>query len=278
MGAHVELPVERRRVDVEWHAFAAGAKPAVRLALAPGDADEVASRYAELGASTARTATITFQGAPAVLVYAARTADDAEALRDLEARILARAPDRHALMRELGRRLGYPPCCAAAFVARSRRDTSWRRLLFGRTVDTFQAARDGWVAKPRPRLDDLLRREGRALVSFQPCRYDCEHALEVADRIAEVVRGVDAGWLAWVEGELARPIAVAANGARAFVDLDEEPVRRIVRATAPVDPGGRSLAPDVDLARRLAGRSVGERGRIGGLGARAPVVLLDFRR
>src|SRR5262245_34658572 len=115
------------RIDVEYHAFRAGLKPAIRLSADPGHAGPMAARYAALGCAVA-IADATFSSdhypfdRPLQVLYAARTPAEAEALRDAEAPLRGSVVTSLAVgtraVREVGLRLGYPPCCVDACCAR----------------------------------------------------------------------------------------------------------------------------------------------------------------
>lgn len=270
-GLLIIPPGSERSLDIQWLAFKAGLKLAMRVSCDPSSADAIERRYRAGGAQVRRGLRV-IDGERQAVVYVAQTAARAEELRNLDCGTTPIAWVRNFFVghdRELGTLLGYPACCVQAFQRRAR----------PRLDDWYRTAQNAWMARPAPRLNVLLMPEGRSLLSFYPCRYDCEAALELADRIADIAREADAAWLDFVEHQLALPIAVDRTGARAHVELDG-PIRdgkaRVVRAWAPVDARGNSLLQDRELAGRLAGRPVSALGRVSS-GARGPEPLvIDF--
>lgn len=254
----LRVPPERRMPDVEELAFRAGIKPALRISCKASEVDDVVRRL-EAGGAHVRRGSRVIEGEELALVYVARSGAEAEQLRSVE-----RADD-HTL--SLGALLGYPACCVAAYDQRARAGTSEN--------DWYRSARAGWVSRPMPRLNALLMVEGRSLLSFDPCRYDCPAAFELASRVADAVREVDSEWLEFAERQLALPIAVDRRGARAHVELEgriPDGRARIIGAWAPVSPRGDSRDKDRALAERLAGRPVSHEGLADGEAA----IVMDF--
>ena len=248
--------------------------------MAPEAADGVARRFRRHGACVARSGPVPLRGEAVVLVYAAHTQAEADALRALEEEIFGapRTGDAVPLLaqtRELGARLGYPACCVAAFNAR------YARLTGGgpgaAAHDTWLGAVDAWVPAPRARLNALVSPHP-TLISFEPCRYDCAPALAVADATAAALGEVEPAILADLDATLARPVVIAADGARAWVELAREGgVPTIVAAEALVAPGAEVRPEDARLAAEVVGRTAGATGRIEGLGDGAwPPLLVDF--
>jgi len=260
-------PPERRALDVQWLAFQAGIKPAIRVSAAAHELEEIESRYRSLGAYVEPSRHQLRLGRQAYwIAYVAHSAREATELK-LTEEASVRASDRDAM--KLGRLLGYPECCVKAFCSRDRR---------GKENDWYLAARDAWVARPLPALNVLLLSERRHLVSFEPCTYDCSRALELAERTAEALARVDKPWLDYVMTELARPIAINAAKDRAHIELDgpigSEP--RVVRAWAPEGPDGTSRPGDAALSRQLPGRRVSRRGLIALKRGARPLIAVDF--
>ncbi len=112
------------RMDVEWVAYTAGLKPAIRRTVDPARAEEVAARLRASGAVVLRSReTAVFGSREEAVLYVAPTARDAEALRDAEASVLpgrVTAADIPGAHRAVGRALGFPACCVDAFCARER--------------------------------------------------------------------------------------------------------------------------------------------------------------
>ncbi len=265
-------PPDKRTLDIEWLAFRAGIKPALRISCEAADADQVAQRYVAGGAHVRRALRI-IEGQELVVVYVARTRARAEQLRRVEGGKgrLAWLQDPLDDNRVLGTLLGYPRCCVRAY------DRSLR--IRARENDWYRSARAAWIPRPAPRLNALLMVEGRSLLSFDPCRYDCPAALELADRVADAVREADREWLEYAEGQLALPITVDRRGARAHVELDRNVPggrARIIRAWAPASVAGDSRKKDLELADRLPGLRVSRQGLVEeSRPIRAPVVV-DF--
>lgn len=270
----------RSTVDVQWVAFRAGIKPAIRVSAQAGSAAGIAERYREAGASVVQSPPLTLRRRAAVVVYVAGSAAEADELFRLERSLLATRAWRRQreLGAELGVRLGYPQCCTHAFVVRNHGSLLRRQPVaaYLRARDSFRAAQDAATPRPVARLNQLLMREHRSFISFDPCRYDCRPALALADRIAAAAAAEDPEWAAFVDRELARPIVVARNGARAFVEVTPGGSRRnIARAWAPRAPDGTSQAKDERLAVELVGRDV-VRGRVRGTGSIVRPLLVDF--
>jgi hypothetical protein len=273
---------ERRSVDVEWRAFDAGAKPAVRVSARPSEAPSIAARYEAAGASIVTSGVIELRGQPTIIVYVARSQGDAAALLDAERRLLewpTRSARRLATL-ELGRRLGYPTCCVRAFVRRNHGGIAQWLVALGtrkRGHDAYLGARDARVSRPVARINPLLMPERRSFISFDPCRYDCPHALAVANRCIETLDGADAEWVEFALNQLARPIAVAANGARAHVALERVAARsRITAAEPPRSLSGGAREMDRKFAAELVGRAVSRGGLVRGWRGYSPPVVVDF--
>lgn len=248
--------------DAERWAVVAGVKPALRRTVGRDEADAVMRRLERDGLRCARLGRATWlEGGGRDIVYAAREAITAVELRELEAALLSEIdaridPARNAaLNRELGARLGYPGCCVDAFCDRLR------RLGDGAVGSPrYEAARDAWVARPSARLNDQLRAEGLSLVSFEPCRYDCEAARGVADRVAGALADVHAPSLAAIDELLRRDVVVEPGGAVAWARVSEGRVRD-------VEPWGGGAAP------RVAGCAVTGAGRVADGRSPAPLLL-----
>ena len=112
---------------------------------------------------------------------------------------------------EFGQELGYPACCVAAFGERLHLRTTegvdqearqeghtwrWRvggiRRTLKRLLPTrwqaasphYYHAASAWVAQPAPRLNIFRAGEGASLISFEPCSFRCDAALEIQGPIA----------------------------------------------------------------------------------------------
>jgi hypothetical protein len=271
-----------RAVDVEWRAFDAGVKPAIRVSAAPDQAGAIFERYRSRGASVARSEPVMLRGERSVILYVARSLGEANELRDQEARLLGRPSrrERGALPFELGLRLGYPRCCVAGFVRRNHGGLrSWLSAIRERKLghDCYLGARDACVPRPNSRVNPLLLPERRTFISFDPCRYDCPEAIGVAERIAAVICAADAEWAGLVDRELARPIVVDSGGARAHVDLGRGgDALRILGAEPPRGQRGETRDTDRRLAAALVGCLVDRRSLVRCRSGFAPPVLIDF--
>jgi hypothetical protein len=266
-------------VDVEWLALCAGLKPAIRLSGPPDVADGMEQRYRGLGAHTARARGpigLTFHVQD--VVYVARTQADADAVCDAELPLLADASPKPksveiAALTSVGARLGYPPCCIAAFAGRIERAPSPRRP--GHPCEDFLATREAWVPAARTRINNLLLAQRVRWITFEPCRYDCPRALAFADGVATALGRRDPGAVAQLDAALRCTLAVAARDAgRALVQLEGGTV---ARAAAPVRPHDRTRhPPDAALAESLVGLSVAADGSLV-LPDGSAVVVVEFR-
>lgn len=260
-------------VDPEWCALSAGIQSVLRVRVSAEDAALTRQRYESFGA------VVLSQEVPPnrAILYVARDPSDAERTRELERHLLAdetSLSDRRALAEELGWALGHPSCCVEAYVARMH--PSGAALVGSYLAGNlgtlpYRAARDAWVPRPLPRLNPFLRHAGRSFVSFQPCRYDCPHALALADRVAGACALANREWLAETDRVLARPVVICPDGGRAIVALERriEPMRVIETEALSDAPSDR------DLARRLVGAEAPDDGlfRRRGLGW---CLLVDF--
>jgi len=269
------------RVDVEYHAFRAGLKPAIRLSAEPGRSAPMAERYASLGCAViaAEAELLNDGGGPdrhVEILYVARSAADAEALRDAEAPIRGqRVPVDVGLraVREVGLRLGYPTCCVDACCARYERRVRARGL---RAAQAWYAARDAWCAAPRWQIDDLMFAARASIISFEPCTYACDAATRLADDILAVITRVDAAARADLERRLRRDVAIDARGGRAIVTLDRGAGTVITAAEPLRGAEGQPLdAANEQLAPTLAGKVVAADGAVAGTGEH-PVLVVAF--
>lgn len=255
------------RLDVEWLAFTAGLKPAVRRTVDPARADDVAARFAREAVVLRASQTAVLGGREQAVLYAARSRDLAAALRDAEAPVLPGRPttgDVLAAHRAVGLALGFPVCCVDAFCERLARGVD--RLVDGGPggfAEDYVAARAAWVVAPDARVNPLLMRAGAQLVSFYPCRFDCSRAVAMAEGLRGVLAARDPGAARLLMATLSRAVVIAADGARAQAVVAEGTV---VRAAAPTREGVGDPR-DVSLAEALLGAGVGEDGAVRGVGA-----------
>jgi len=275
-------------VDAEWIAFAARLKPAIRRTADPADLDRVEAQLRASGGDDVvvlrARETALLGGREQAVLYVARSQEHAEALREAEDGVLpgrGQAVDGRARHAAIGRLLGFPACCVEAFLVRLDRGVD--RLEdggVGGLAEDYVALRSAWVADADARVNPLLMGVRAQLVSFYPCRYDCEVAVGLAEAVRAVVAARQPKTAASLMGLLSRPVAVAPDGARALLALDE--TRAVVeRAAAPRRPDGGSNPRDVALAEALTGARVKptgevERGPTGGMTEALPVWCVDF--
>ena len=265
------------RVDTEWLALRAGHKPGLRITADAPTAREVAERYQNLGCSVALThARVGLDRHPCIILYIARSPQAAVGLRAAERPLLeprSNERDRAFFTRELGTRLGYPPCCIQAFIDHPRGGGALRRGADERPDTDYVAADAGWVARPDWRINTLLMRQHARLISFTPCRLDCAAALAQAVVIHALVREHAAASAPVLEDMLRRPLVIAPTGARAWVQLGPG---RIVAATPPREPPDGPVDP-ADASRAVAwvGATFDAEGRLHEHG-HPPPRLLDF--
>lgn len=273
------------RIDVEWLALSHGLKPAIRIAATALEASAIAGRFQRMGA-----AVVTARGPVGAhrheqtLVYVARTPGEANSVRAAERPLLQPhlpPKDKAYFAHEFGLRLGYPRCCVDAFTDRILRGPGKLRPGDRESVhEDYVAAHDALVDRPDWRLNNLLLRQHLRLITFEPCRYDCAAALNLAAGILDIAARHAGPSVQVLCDRLKRPLVLAKTGARAWVRLDHG---RIVAAEAPREPEVALSEPhppghhghhgpdpaDEALAARLGRVSLHE------LGDPAPL-LLDF--
>jgi hypothetical protein len=270
MGAVVGAAADAEVVDTEMLALLEGLKPALRITAPPGEAERVTRRFRARGlAVLSASSAVPIDGRVSAILYVARATREAAALRDAEARVLPghlrgeyAAPEAH---RELGRRLGFPRCCVDAFCDRVERGVD--RLAGGPRglAEDYVAAREAWVERPDPRINNLLFSARLKLVSFYPCRYDCAVALRFAAAVHDALQRRAPEAAERLLGALSRHVVIAPSNGRAVVTLDEGGA--IARAEPPRSPDGRVVAPeDQALADSLCGAVV-KGGEVEGSGA-----------
>lgn len=249
--------LDPRELEAERISFERGIKPAIRQQIEREDAPWAATMFEREGAAVCVLDAELVPGR--AQVFAARSPALALAACAAELAQVIRDPVAAAEgARELGRLLGYPACCVEAFVddARTRRlqgpiygvSKNWLRL---------DAA---WVACPAPRINSLLFGEPLQLISFDPCRFDCPHALALADRIFAALAEQHPRACAELDRLLARPVLLAADDQRAWITLDDD---RRITAVEPIRQGGGEDHESHLLA--FVGGRVDAQGRIEGL-------------
>ncbi|MCC6647473.1 MAG: hypothetical protein IT374_18110 [Polyangiaceae bacterium] len=233
------------RVDVEALAFSEGLKPAIRRSVAVGQLDAATALARRLGGAVSwSTRDIDEDGRRSRVMYLGRTQAEADALRDAEAEILPGSTTaRPAAHARLGALLGFPRCCVDAFAGRVERGIDVVVGLGRGLAEDYVAAHDAWTPRAVALVNPLWMRQRRSLVSFYPCRFDCDAALEVARGVLGAVARRDEALADALVATLTGSIVVAPDGARVAL-VDGVP--------APRPGGGGEIDPrDAELARRL---------------------------
>ncbi len=265
------------RVDTDWLALRAGLKPGLRLTADAAGAREIAERYQNFGCAVALArGHVGRERRPQVILYIARDAQTAVGLRAAERPLLephSNARDRAFFSRELGLRLGYPPCCVQAFVDHPRGGGPLHTDREPPLDTDYFAATSGWSPRPDWRINTLLMRQHARLISFTPCRLDCAAAVAQADAVLRLVREQAAASAPVLEDMLRRPLVIDPTGARAWV----RPVDgRLAAASAPREPPDGPVDPaDVSRAAAWLGATFDAEGHVHGFGLPSPR-LLDF--
>lgn len=201
---------------LELLAFAIGIKPALRLRATPG----------EIARLRARGAAVEVAGE---LAYVARDAAWAAALAEAEALVVPGAPNRapdgvvQRAHREVGRLLGYPPCCVEAFVERVVGGVDVR--ADGTPAAELVVAAEAALARSTRVLarTSFLLPKREALVPFDPCAFDCEPALRYADALFAAYEARDPIEAAALRARLLEPVRLAADARRLRPDDPEPP-------------------------------------------------------
>ncbi len=184
----------------ELWAFRAGLKPVAFLTVRPEDEAKALAPFGEVHAERlerrvhvgAQDAWIDdrVSGEPRVELYVSRD----PALSKEAVRVQALG-DPSAGLRDMGRLMGYPPCCVEAFATQEdRANNTWNRY------GTFARTRSGgpWAWE----LANLFC----MLVPFYPCRYDCPAALHWARRVVAEMDRAHPGVAQGLQRSLARPV------------------------------------------------------------------------
>lgn len=211
------------RVDVEWLAIRAGVKPASRVTISLEHAAQHEERARREGFAVARAADLVeFPGRPpAVILYVSPDAARARALVEVEAPLLPPIPGRvpievaAPLHAELGRLLGFPPCCVDEFGVRLQRGVT-RRLDRREAHEDFVAAECAVRVSERflGRLNDLSPDRRARIVTFYPCRYDCAAAADYAGAVYDHAQRHEAGFAAALREALVGEFSIGASGQR----------------------------------------------------------------
>ncbi|MFO0630908.1 MAG: hypothetical protein U0325_35505 [Polyangiales bacterium] len=223
-------PVDHR--GPEWIAFEAGLKPAIRVVLAAPDeiADLAATVRSRGWGFYASPDPVRFSSYTQRIGYVARTDDDARALADLEAPegddgVRFAAGDA-AQNERLGVGLGYPACCTAAFA---------RRIALGvsRCPDDTLAHEDyaaaAWAladtTAPHWTLNNLLPDpDPPRLVTWFPCRYDCEATRRYAEALFAILEARSPTMAAAWRAALQQRTGVDRDGGRTTHPTDDATV------------------------------------------------------
>lgn len=212
-----------RHLDVEWLAVKAGIKPATRVSIDPGRVSELEARAQRDGLAVARAARVVeFPGrAPAAILYVAPDLAYARAVAEAEVPLLPAESERLsfeeeiALHTDLGRLLGFPPCCVAEFCTRLRRGITTRRDG-GQAHEDFVAAEAAAAASSTVlgRLNDLSPDRRMRIVTFYPCRYDCPGAASYASAVFAAAAELDPLAAGDLRAALLGTMVVGIDGAR----------------------------------------------------------------
>lgn len=247
-----------RELDYERTAFELGLKPAIRQLLDPADAPWAAAMFVRGGAAVCGV----LAGLPhghAVLM-AARTLADARAMLDAEFVQFERDEARARVgARELGLRLGYPPCCVEAFLASVAHEPGTDTAKLGE--DNWQRIDAAWVARPHRRINSLLFGELLALISFDPCHFDCPAAAALADALFERLAQSAPVAAQALDRQLARPVVIDDHDRRAWLELElDDAGQTRVRAIEMIRLGWDT--PDPAPLAPMIGQRIDEHGRM----------------
>jgi hypothetical protein len=250
--------LDPRSVSPERLAFAAGIKPALRIRLHTDEAPYEVGLWLRAGYSVAAVETDAGADGPRTYVMVASTRKLAQALLDAELRQYLAIDAQRVALRDCGAMLGYPSCCVDAFL----RSTNLEREDHDPELDSrrcnFYRIDAAWVERPLARLNTLLMADQLGLISFNPCRFDCERAREIADRIAGVVEAQHPGY----EDLLRGVFAINHDDARVTLELSplaDPGAGDRVRAAKPSSPNASAFA------ERLIGQVVDPMGRVAAL-------------
>ncbi|KIG15291.1 hypothetical protein DB30_05718 [Enhygromyxa salina] len=250
--------LDPRSVSPERLAFEAGIKPALRIRLHAAEAPYEVGLWLRAGYAVAAVETDAGADGARTYVMVAPTRERALALVDAELRQYLPTAGQLVALRECGAMLGYPSCCVESFVRSTELEHDALDPEVNARRGNFHRIDAAWVERPLARLNTLLKNDHLGLLSFDPCRFDCPRALEIADRIASVVEAAHPGYTRRLLGTF----AINQEDERATLELrpladgsgDEQ-----VRAATPASPGAAAFAD------RLIGHRVDAEGRIAGL-------------
>lgn len=264
-----------QRVNTEWLALCAGLKPGLRIATDAGAVGSIVDRYRTAGFHVLLdNGRVGIEGRARILVYVAREAREAAALRSIERLIMApeASPRSKATFtREFGLRLGYPSCCVESFARRTERGGGRFQPDDRDRVDPdFVHAHEANVDQPDWRINNLLMRQFASLISFAPCRFDCARAVDQAAEILALVRKHAPAAEQSLEAMMRRALAIDPSGRRVWVQVTDA---RVTDAWPPGGmPGSLVDVGNAEAAVQCVGAIVAD-GRLCGLGEPRPIVL-----
>lgn len=211
------------RLDIEWLAIKAGLKPANRVTISPDRAAELEARARREGFAVEHGARmVEFPGRPpSQILYLSPSAERARELVDAEAPLLPpesnrlRVEEAVPLHARLGMLLGFPPCCVHEFGERLRRGVT--RRLDGRDAHEDFVAAECAVRRSKQflgRLNDLSPDRRVRIVTFYPCRYDCDVAADYALGVFKAAENQAPPEAAALRAALMQTASIAPDGGR----------------------------------------------------------------
>jgi len=209
----------------------AGIKPANRVSVDPGSAADVEVRARREGFAVVRGPHVVgFPGRPpATILYLARDETYARAVAKAEAPLLppgnaALSLDAELILHaQLGQLLGFPACCSEEFGNRLRRGITARRD--GSYAHEDFVAAESAAEQSRTflaRLNDLSADRRMRIITFYPCRYDCERASTYAAAAFAAAVEVDGGAAADLRTALLGRMHIGVDGRRGLDALAGE--------------------------------------------------------
>jgi hypothetical protein len=211
----------------ELWAFRAGRKPVAFLTVAPADEAQALAGFLAGGPvhveRRERRVLVGAQdrwtdrrdvGEPRVELYVSRDASLAR-----EAAALQAEGDPSGSLVALGRLMGYPDCCVAAFAAQPDRSNNSRNR-YASAAGTVAAERWPWA----------LANLHAVLAPFYPCRYDCPVALDWVEAALGAMEAAHPGTREALAAYQGRPVLYFDHDHQAILDGE---------AVAEGDPSGR---------------------------------------
>ena len=184
-GRVEDLPIlEKALMDngverIEEFAFTQGLKPVLYLTPQPGELGRYYERYKDAHVEVVQAAEGEQLGrgvsTGSAHLFVSREAELARRVAEVY-----RTGDPTAQAAEVGELMGYPRCCVAAFLALADRSND--------SEIVYAVARRG-CENPHP----LLNLGVGYLIPFYPCRFDCSHAVEFAEKVLEGLFPGDSG-------------------------------------------------------------------------------------